>query len=106
MNVYRNRKAKIWDLEEAYQKKMQAIRDVKNRMSGESYARSLFIDKPSASSAMSKPSASSAMGKPSASSAMGKTSASSAMGKPSASSAMGKPSAFCTSVKRSESADK
>ena len=70
MNVYRNRKAKIWDLEEAYQKKMQAIRDVKNRMSGESYARSLFIDKRSASSAM------------------------------------GKPSAFCTSVRRSESADK
>ena len=70
MNVYRNRKAKIWDLEEAYQKKMQAIRDVKNRMSGESYARSLFIDKRSASSVMSKP------------------------------------SAFCTSVKRSESADK
>ena len=51
MNVYRNRKAKIWDLEEAYQKKMQAIRDVKNRMSGESYARSLFIDKRSSSSA-------------------------------------------------------
>ena len=49
MNVYRNRKAKIWDLEEAYQKKMQAIRDVKNRMSGESYARSLFIDKRSES---------------------------------------------------------
>ena len=46
MNVYRNKRNEIiWDLEESYQRKMQFIRDVKNRMSGESYARSLFIDK-------------------------------------------------------------
>ena len=52
MNVYRNKRNEIiWDLEESYQRKMQAIRDVKNRMSGESYARSLFIDKRSSSSA-------------------------------------------------------
>ena len=55
MNVYRNKRNEIiWDLEESYQRKMQFIRDVKNRMSGESYARSLFIDEhssPSVSSA-------------------------------------------------------
>ena len=57
MNVYRNKRNEIiWDLEESYQRKMQFIRDVKNRMSGESYARSLFIDNRSASSAMGKPS--------------------------------------------------
>ena len=34
----------IWDLEETYQRKMQAIRDFKKMMSCESYVRSLFIN--------------------------------------------------------------
>ena len=43
--IYCNRRNEIiWDLEETYQKKMQAIRDFKKMMSGESYARSLFIN--------------------------------------------------------------
>ena len=43
--IYRNRRNEIiWDLEETYQRKMQVIRDFKNRMSGESYVRSLFIN--------------------------------------------------------------
>ena len=43
--IYRNRRNEIiWDLEETYQRKMQAIRDFKKRMSGESYVRSLFIN--------------------------------------------------------------
>ena len=36
--IYRNRRNEIiWDLEETYQRKMQAIGDFKKMMSGESY---------------------------------------------------------------------